>query len=88
MGMIAFAALGAPRTTRQNRGAAMAAAVGCALLLRVGGFGASALMAREASAVPLAYALPVLGCVLAALYAFRFALENPFRRVRAGLAAA
>jgi hypothetical protein len=45
-------------------------------------------MAREGSAVPLAYALPLLGCALAALYAFRFALENPFRRVRARLAAA
>src|SRR5271157_241496 len=88
MGMIAFVALGAPRTTRQNRGAAMAAAVGFALLLRVGGFGASALVARGPAAIPLAYALPLLGCVLAALYAFRFALENPFRRARAGLAAA
>ncbi|MGO9428058.1 LPS export ABC transporter permease LptF [Rhodoblastus sp.] len=88
MGMIAFAALGAPRTTRQNRGAAMAAAVGFALLLRVGGFGASALMARGAAAIPLAYALPLFGCALAALYAFRFAFENPFRRARTGLAAA
>lgn len=88
MGMIAFAALGAPRTTRQNRGAAMAAAVVCALLLRVGGFGASALMARQAAAVPLAYALPLFGCALAAIYAFRFAFENPFRRVRSDLAAA
>jgi lipopolysaccharide export system permease protein len=88
MGMIAFAALGAPRTTRQNRGLAIAAAVGAALLLRVGGFGASALMARGAAGILAAYALPLFGCALAALYAFRFALDRPFRRVRAVFAAA
>ncbi|MCI4678747.1 LPS export ABC transporter permease LptF [Rhodoblastus acidophilus] len=88
MGMIAFAALGAPRTTRQNRGVAIGAAVLAALLLRVGGFGASALMAREASAVPLAYALPLGGAAVAALYAFRSAFRHPFGRARAVYAAA
>jgi len=88
MGMIAFAALGAPRTTRQNRGAAMAAAVLCALLLRVGGFGASALMARDPAAVPLAYTLPLFGCALGGLYAFRFAFARSFRRAGSALAAA
>jgi lipopolysaccharide export system permease protein len=88
MGMIAFAALGAPRTTRQNRGLAIAAAVGATLLLRVGGFGASAMMARGAMGVVAAYALPLLASALAALYAFRFALDRPFRRVRAVFAAA
>jgi lipopolysaccharide export system permease protein len=88
MGMIGFAVLGAPRTTRQNRGMAIAGAVVAALVLRVGGFGASALMAREASAVPLAYALPMAGCVLAALYAFRFVFARPFKRARAVFAAA
>lgn len=88
MGMIAFAALGSPRTTRQNRGAAMGAAVFFSLLLRVAGFGASAMVARQAAAVPLAYALPLLGCALGALYSFRFAFERPFRRARAALAAA
>jgi len=88
MGMIAFAALGAPRTTRQNRGAAITAAVAAALLMRVGGFGASAMMARSQSGVVLAYALPLVGCVLAALYAFRYALPRPFGRPRVDLAAA
>jgi lipopolysaccharide export system permease protein len=88
MGMIAFAALGAPRTTRQNRGAAMAGAVGAALLLRVGGFGASAQMARDWNGVPLGYALPLIGFVLAALYAFRFVFDRPNRRARAALATA
>jgi lipopolysaccharide export system permease protein len=88
MGMIAFAALGAPRTTRQNRSAAIAGAVLAALLLRVAGFGVSGLMARDAGAVPLAYALPLAGCVLSALYAFRFVLKPKTRRRRAVLAAA
>jgi len=88
MGMIAFAALGAPRTTRQNRGLAMSVAVLCTLALRVGGFGASAMMAREASAVPLAYALPIAGCCLAGIYAFRASLPPLFRRPRAALAPA
>jgi lipopolysaccharide export system permease protein len=88
MGMIAFAALGAPRTTRQNRGLTMAVAVACTLGLRVAGFGVSAMVARESSAVPFAYALPLLGCVLAAGYAFSGALPHLFRRPRAALAAA
>jgi lipopolysaccharide export system permease protein len=83
MGMIAFAALGAPRTTRQNRGAAIGGAVAAALFLRVGGFGASALMAREPSGVLLAYGLPLLGCALSGLYAFRYAFQRSFTRLRA-----
>ena len=88
MGMIAFAGLGAPRTTRQNRGLAMAMAVVCALLLRVGGFGASALMARDAAFVPLAYALPLAGCLAASVYAFRSQFGWTFTRARAAWAAA
>ncbi len=88
MGMIAFAGLGAPRTTRQNRGMAMAGAIACTLMLRVGGFGASAMVARSAANVPLAYALPLAGCLLAALYAFRSLASRPFARVRASWAAA
>jgi lipopolysaccharide export system permease protein len=88
MGMIAFAAMGAPRTTRQNRGVAMAAAVFFTVLLRLAGFGAAALMNRSGAFVPLGYLLPLLGCVLAAAYSFRFAFERPFRRARAALAAA
>ncbi len=87
-GMIAFAALGAPRTTRQNRGLAIGGAVLAALLLRVAGFGATALMARQASAPPLAYALPLAGLALAGLYAFAPAFGLSFRRARAVLAAA
>jgi lipopolysaccharide export system permease protein len=88
LGLIAFAALGTPRTTRQNRGLAIAAATLIAVLLRVSGFGASAWVARGAEGVPIAYALPLLGALCAGAYAFRFALEPLMRRGRLTLAAA
>ncbi len=88
MGMIAFAALGAPQTTRQNRGFAIAGAVACAVILRVAGFGATAMMGHYAAAVPFAYALPLVGCLLATLYAFRASFERRFGRGRPELAAA
>lgn len=87
-GMIAFAALGAPRTTRQNRGLAITGAVLAALLVRVGGFGATALLARQPSATPLAYILPLAVCAAAGLYAFAPAFGLNLRRTRAILAAA
>ena len=46
------------------------------------------MMARSPSGVVLAYALPLAGCVLAALYAFRYALPRPFGRPSVDLAAA
>ncbi|PPQ39640.1 lipopolysaccharide export system permease protein [Rhodoblastus acidophilus] len=74
MGLIAFAALGTPRTTRQTRGLAIGGATLIAVLLRVGGFGVAGALARGPDAVPFAYALPLLGMVGAGLYAFRSAL--------------
>lgn len=66
-GMVAFAALGQPRTTRQGRGVAMAGAIAAVVALRVAGFGASALLARSASAVVFVYGVPLLG-LIASLY--------------------
>ncbi|MCW2285065.1 lipopolysaccharide export system permease protein [Rhodoblastus acidophilus] len=74
MGMIGFAALGAPRTTRQTRGLALAAATVAAVGLRVAGFGLAGAVVRGPQAVPFAYALPIAAMVAAALYAFRYAL--------------
>jgi len=74
MGLIAFAALGSPRTTRQTRGLALGGATVAAVALRVGGFGVAGALARGPEAVPFAYALPLLGMVGAGLYAFRYAL--------------
>jgi lipopolysaccharide export system permease protein len=69
-GMIAFAALVQPRTTRQGRGMSIAIAILIALALRVGGFGASAMMVKSAGAVALAYGIPLAGLLGAILYAF------------------
>lgn len=66
-GMIAFAALGRPRTTRQGRGTAIAAAVFAVLLLRLCGFGASAVLVKHAWAVGLVYAPPLVGLLAGAL---------------------
>ena len=65
---IAFAALGSARTTRQGRGAAMAAAVAM-LALRVGGFWASTMAVRHAGGVVLMYLLPLAFVAVATLYA-------------------
>ncbi len=69
-GMIAFAALGQPRTTRQSRGAAIMAAIVIVLALRIAGFAVAGLLARNPSAVILVYGLPLGGLIGAAFYAF------------------
>ena len=69
-GMIAFAALVQPRTTRQGRGAAIMAAIVIVLALRIAGFAVSGLAVRNASALVLVYGLPLVGLLGAALYAF------------------
>ena len=79
-GMIGFAALGQPRTTRQGRGTAIAVAVLIVLGLRVAGFGASALLAKHVWAIGLDYAVPLAGLLAAALYAFRAAAIAQFLR--------
>jgi lipopolysaccharide export system permease protein len=58
---IAFAALGTPRTTRQGRGTAIAAAIVAVGALRIAGFAASGLIPRSPAAVPLAYLIPLAG---------------------------
>ena len=79
-GMIGFAALGQPRTTRQGRGTAIAAAVLIVLVLRICGFGASALLAKHVWAIGLDYAVPFLGLFGAVLYAFKAAAIAQFLR--------
>ena len=84
-GMIAFAALGQARTTRQGRGLAMLGAVAAVLALRLAGVGTSALSLKQASAVWLSYALPLAALALASLYAFAPRLLQwrlPSRRAR------
>ena len=68
---IAFAALGEARTTRQARGAALIGAVVAVVLLRVLGFAAATAAARSPGAVPLLYAIPLLGLALALIATFQ-----------------
>jgi len=67
---IGFAALGSARTTRQGRGAAMAAAGMAMLWLRIAGFLAPSLAVRSASAVMLMYLVPILVTVIAGTVAW------------------
>ena len=57
--IVAFVALGEPRTTRQGRGAAIGIAVLAFGLLRVAGIAALTLILRSPSAVVLAFAVPL-----------------------------
>ena len=69
-GLIAFAALFEPRTTRQGRGSAIGLAIVLSLALRIAAFGTSALLGRSNNAVYLVYGLPLLGIALSLAYVF------------------
>ncbi len=71
MALIAFAALGHPRTTRQGRGYAILTAALLAAAARAAGFVVSGLIGRTPALAPLAYAVPVLAITLALLAIFR-----------------
>ncbi len=63
---IAFAAVGAARTTRQGRGIAMAAAVAAIVAVRILGFAVSSLIIRHPEVVPAAYLVPLVSIAVAA----------------------
>jgi lipopolysaccharide export system permease protein len=84
MMMIAFAALGDPRTTRQGRGVAIATAVVGVVLLRIAGFVASSAAVRSALGVVAIYATPLLTIAVALAVIFQGALA---RRIGARLSA-
>ncbi|MDJ1159684.1 LPS export ABC transporter permease LptF [Chelatococcus sp. SYSU_G07232] len=65
--LIAFAALGEARTTRQGRGTAIAAAVAAVVGVRVLGFAGSSALVKSPPAVLLVYGAP-LGAALASLF--------------------
>jgi lipopolysaccharide export system permease protein len=75
--LIGFAALGEPRTTRQGRGAAIAAAVVAVLALRIAGFAFSSMMVRSPGVVWLAYAAPVLASLACLALIFAGPRLNP-----------
>lgn len=58
--LIAFAAIGRPRTTRQNRAIGILAAVAGVAAVRIAGLGATNLVASTPSAVIAVYGIPLL----------------------------
>lgn len=75
--LIGFAALGEPRTTRQGRGSAMAAASLAVIGLRIVGFALSSMMVRSMNAVYLAYLLPLISSVFCLVVIFGGQRLNP-----------
>ena len=69
-GLIAFAALSQPQSTRQGRGLALLGAIAAVALVRGLGFGAAALVARHSWAVGVLYACPLVSMAAAVVYAF------------------
>jgi lipopolysaccharide export system permease protein len=65
--VIAFAFLGAPCTTRQSRGLAIAGAIAAFAAVELAGFGASGFAARSVLAEPLPYLVPLAAIVLGLL---------------------
>lgn len=87
--LIAFAALGDPRTTRQGRGVAVAGAVVAVVVLRIAGFTATSAAVRSPGAVVAIYAIPLLAIALSALVIFQGpALRSAGARMAQGLRAA
>src|SRR5215217_1080911 len=76
MMMIAFAALGDPRTTRQGRGAAVAAAVVAVGALRIAGFAASNAAVRSPLGVAAIYAAPLSAMLISTVLIFQGALAR------------
>ncbi|CAH1661488.1 Lipopolysaccharide export system permease protein LptF [Hyphomicrobiales bacterium] len=68
--LIAFAALGEARTTRQGRGAAILAAIIGVLLVRVAGFAASSAAVRSPAALLGVYGAPLAGCLVSLVFIF------------------
>ena len=85
-GMIAFAALGQARTTRQGRGMALVGAIAVLILVRGLGFGIAALVVRHSWALVALYAFPLICITLAGAYAFdvQSLLVRPKRSPAAG----
>jgi lipopolysaccharide export system permease protein len=73
--LVALAALGQARTTRQSRGTAIAVAIAAIVAIRVGGFAAQTMAARTPFGVILAFALPTIAGLIS--LAIIFGLARP-----------
>ena len=69
--LIAFAAIGRPRTTRQNRATGVLAAIAAVAAVRIGGLGAVNLLVSTPYAVLAVYGLPLLASLAALWLIFR-----------------
>jgi len=76
MMMIAFAALGDPRTTRQGRGIAIALAVVGVVALRIAGFAASSAAVRTPLGVVAIYGAPFAAMAVSLLLVFQGSLQR------------
>ncbi|HYF55948.1 MAG TPA: LPS export ABC transporter permease LptF [Salinarimonas sp.] len=85
MMLIAVAALGDARTTRQGRGLSILAAVVAVGALRIAGFAATGATVRTPLALAAVYGVPILASVLALLVIFG---EGPIRAAKAAMARA
>ncbi|SDQ95348.1 LPS export ABC transporter permease LptF [Pseudovibrio sp. Tun.PSC04-5.I4] len=65
-GLIIYALLGSPKTTRQDQGLAIATTIAVATLLRTAGFGATLVVSADPDMFPLLYAIPIFAIALAA----------------------
>jgi len=72
--VIAFAFLGAPRTTRQSRWLAIASAAACVGLLQLSAFASLGLLARSEYGIPLIYLFP-LAVIALGLFSIRSQFE-------------
>ena len=70
-GLIAFAALGEPRTTRQGRGVAIGAAICAFLAVRMLGIAATTLAVGDPSASLFVWMIPLVSCLGALAIIFR-----------------
>ncbi len=75
MMMIAFAALGDPRTTRQGRGLAIAAAVAAVVGMRIAGFAASGAVVRSPLAAAGVYGAPLAAIAISLALIFKGSLK-------------
>jgi len=86
MMIVAFAALGEARTTRQGRGLAIATAIAAIVLLRVLGFAASSAVVRSPAAVVAVYGVPLGAIVLCLFLIFQGArMRAANARIRSAL---
>jgi lipopolysaccharide export system permease protein len=77
--IIAFALLGRPRTSRQNRFNAIGTAIVLVFAVRLAGLGATNLVSRTPWGVPLLYAVPLLPSAVGLYLIFAGGLPSMLR---------